>query len=868
MAPEVPDGPLATGAPYWYWLGGRPALDLVNTRRERWRRNVECLDRATATPAGWLVAATCCPSRARPPRGLRGEARELREAIDAGVRAAVAGEPADPAALRLIDDWLVLAGLAARAGARPTTGLPVLAERAPADSPRRALGTGRARRRAHARHGRRSARASASAARRPARPASTTARPPARRRWCSMQACGNVEKARAARPQRRQRGVKLPLDHPRRRRGGPGGALGVQHGPAVARARVLRDEFDLSLTGVGLVLASVSWGIVRDAAAVGRAGRPHRRADRDRRRPRRRALALVGAALCARLRRCSARRSSWPGAFGASAAAASGRAVMGWFGRSERGMALGVRQMARAARRRDRARSRCRRSSPRAACAPRCSRSPPPACAGALAAAHLDARAAAGARRPRRRVDGPAAAARPPRLAAVGRLRRCSSARRSRWSPSSSSSCTTSAASRRARRRPAWPRSSSAAASRASWSGPLGPIDGRRIAPLRRHGIAMARRARGGRRARRTRPLVLLLPVLLLAGVLTMSWNGLSFTAAAEMAGPRARGHRARPAGHDHARGLARSPRHRLRRARRRPRSWPRRLRRADRCCRSPAVAAAAARARGGGAPARARTPACASATRPAERPWHDMSDEVQSGLEGVVAFATEIAEPDKRRRRAALPRRRHRGPRRQGARSSRSGACSSTGRSSPACRPPSRIRSAIRSGDPRVDVQAALAMLGAGVGLPGADRHLRRAGARRPRARLGDGALVRRPVRARRRAARRSRSARSTRRSSIPERFLIRWRGEADPDHVKAIDAYWISAAEHGMNASTFTARVDRLDRRRRRRRAERRGRRAVAARCTAARPSRVLKMLDEVEALGRRRALGQATRSTAATA
>jgi len=40
-------------------------------------------------------------------------------------------------------------------------------------------------------------------------------------------------------------------------------------------------------------------------------------------------------------------------------------------------------------------------------------------------------------------------------------------------------------------------------------------------------------------------------------------------------------------------------------------------------------------------------------------------------------------------------------------------------------------------------------------------------------------------------------------------EKFLLRWRGEADPRHVKAIDAYWISAAEHGMNASTFTARV-----------------------------------------------------------
>src|SRR6185369_17791799 len=44
---------------------------------------------------------------------------------------------------------------------------------------------------------------------------------------------------------------------------------------------------------------------------------------------------------------------------------------------------------------------------------------------------------------------------------------------------------------------------------------------------------------------------------------------------------------------------------------------------------------------------------------------------------------------------------------------------------------------------------------------------------------------------------------------TSIPERFLMRWRGEIDPDHAKAIDAYWISAAEHGMNASTFTARV-----------------------------------------------------------
>jgi citrate synthase len=40
-------------------------------------------------------------------------------------------------------------------------------------------------------------------------------------------------------------------------------------------------------------------------------------------------------------------------------------------------------------------------------------------------------------------------------------------------------------------------------------------------------------------------------------------------------------------------------------------------------------------------------------------------------------------------------------------------------------------------------------------------------------------------------------------------EKFLLQWRGDADPRHVKAIDTYWICTAEHGLNASTFTARV-----------------------------------------------------------
>jgi citrate synthase len=44
---------------------------------------------------------------------------------------------------------------------------------------------------------------------------------------------------------------------------------------------------------------------------------------------------------------------------------------------------------------------------------------------------------------------------------------------------------------------------------------------------------------------------------------------------------------------------------------------------------------------------------------------------------------------------------------------------------------------------------------------------------------------------------------------ATAAEKFLLRWRGEADPRHVKAIDTYWICTAEHGLNASTFTARV-----------------------------------------------------------
>jgi len=43
----------------------------------------------------------------------------------------------------------------------------------------------------------------------------------------------------------------------------------------------------------------------------------------------------------------------------------------------------------------------------------------------------------------------------------------------------------------------------------------------------------------------------------------------------------------------------------------------------------------------------------------------------------------------------------------------------------------------------------------------------------------------------------------------STAERFLLEWRGQADPKHVQALETYWICTAEHGLNASTFTARI-----------------------------------------------------------
>jgi predicted RNA-binding Zn ribbon-like protein len=193
MEGDVAAGRPVTGLPYWYWLGGRPALDFVNTRRERWRRDVESL-LSVEDVVVWLVRARLLPQPMKAPASVLAEARELREAIDAGVRAAVARRPPDPAAIALIDDWLALAG------SRPALlidqiGRPVLSERPRAESPRRALGM-------VAYDAARMLGSEAERARvRICASDTCSARfydrsPAARRRWCSMALCGNQAKAR------------------------------------------------------------------------------------------------------------------------------------------------------------------------------------------------------------------------------------------------------------------------------------------------------------------------------------------------------------------------------------------------------------------------------------------------------------------------------------------------------------------------------------------------------------------------------------------------------------------------------------------------------------------------------------------------
>ena len=182
------------------------------------------------------------------------------------------------------------------------------------------------------------------------------------------------------------------------------------------------------------------------------------------------------------------------------------------------------------------------------------------------------------------------------------------------------------------------------------------------------------------------------------------------------------------------------------------------------------------------------------------------MSD-FKPGLEGVVAFETEIAEPDKEG--GSL---RYRGvdieelvghvP------FGHVWGLLVDNAFDPGLPPAGPEELPVRTGDVRVDVQSATAALAAAWGL----RPLFDIDPAQARADVGRVCAAMLSFIAQ--------SARGSDRPAVPQRlvaeartaaeaFLVRWRGEPDPRHVQALDAYWVSAAEHGMNASTFTARV-----------------------------------------------------------
>ena len=182
--------------------------------------------------------------------------------------------------------------------------------------------------------------------------------------------------------------------------------------------------------------------------------------------------------------------------------------------------------------------------------------------------------------------------------------------------------------------------------------------------------------------------------------------------------------------------------------------------------------------------------------------------DDFVEGLEGVVAFTTQIAEPDKDG--GAL---RYRGVDIDELVSRRVTfgdvwALLVDGEFGNGLRPAEPFPLPIHSGDVRVDVQAGLAMLAPIWGYaPLLD--IDDATARDQLARASVMAL-----------SYVAQSARGIHRPAVPQRnidecdtvtarFMTRWKGDPDPRHVEAIDAYWVTAAEHGMNASTFTARV-----------------------------------------------------------
>jgi citrate synthase len=218
-------------------------------------------------------------------------------------------------------------------------------------------------------------------------------------------------------------------------------------------------------------------------------------------------------------------------------------------------------------------------------------------------------------------------------------------------------------------------------------------------------------------------------------------------------------------------------------------------------------------------------------------------------GLEGVVAFESEIAEPDKEG--SAL---RYRGVDIEDLVGKVSfgnvWGLLVDGKFNPGLPPAEPFPLPVHSGDIRVDVQSAIAMLAPAWGLQQM-LDIDEAQIRDDLARISVMIMSFVAQSARGQGVPMVPQKKVDEASSIVERFMIRWKGDPDPAHTKAVDAYFGSAAEHGMNASTFTARVIAST-----------GADAAAAMSGAigalsgplhgGAPSRVLTMLDEVEQSG----------------
>ena len=180
---------------------------------------------------------------------------------------------------------------------------------------------------------------------------------------------------------------------------------------------------------------------------------------------------------------------------------------------------------------------------------------------------------------------------------------------------------------------------------------------------------------------------------------------------------------------------------------------------------------------------------------------------EVQHGLEGVIAFETQIAEPDKEG--SAL---RYRGVDIEDLVGrvpfENVWGLLVDGAYTPGLPPAEPFPIPVHSGDIRVDVQSAIAMLAPTWGMR-ATYDIDDAQVREDLGRAAVMVLSYVAQAARGIGQPMVPQSEVDKAESITERFMIRWKGEPDPKHVKAVDAYWSSAAEHGMNASTFTARV-----------------------------------------------------------